>query len=290
VTIWRADRLAAVGELRGPVGAIASIAWSNDGRLIAASGTRSTVVWDVGEQEIVRTLHADLRDNKWVGFSPDDSLLATVSVGGWLRLVDVRTGKSSGGVLLPGYLVTAAFSPDGRRIAVGGYPRDIVIWDVRRREVERWFRHRDAVLAIRFSPDGRELITGDLRGSVAFWDPATGHRKRMLRAHQEEVVGVSYGDSPTQFLTTSGDGELGLWELESGELLGAPLTGGDTEGAGALFPDGQRVVAVFRSGRGILWNLDRSAWTTHACRVAHRRLTESEWRALLPQRPYRPAC
>jgi WD40 repeat protein/DNA-binding SARP family transcriptional activator len=290
VTIWRADRLAAVGELRGPVGSIASIAWSHDGRLIAASGTRSTVVWDVGKREIVRTLHADLRDNTWVGFSPDDSLLATVSSGGWLRLVNVGTGKSSGGALLCGYLVTADFSPDGRRIAVGGYPRDIVIWDVRRREVECWTRHRDAVLAIRFSPDGRELITGDSRGNVAFWDPATGHRKRTLRTHDEEVVGVSYGDSSTQFLTTSGDGELGLWELESGELRGAPLSGGDAEGAGALFPNGRRAVAVFRSGKGIVWNLDRSAWATHACRVAHRRLTESEWRTLLPQRTYRPAC
>jgi hypothetical protein len=36
--------------------------------------------------------------------------------------------------------------------------------------------------------------------------------------------------------------------------------------------------------------VDPAVWLDTACRVAGRSLTEDEWREVLPDRPYAPAC
>jgi hypothetical protein len=36
--------------------------------------------------------------------------------------------------------------------------------------------------------------------------------------------------------------------------------------------------------------MDTGTWERFACRAAGRDLTPTEWRALLPDRPYRPVC
>jgi hypothetical protein len=50
------------------------------------------------------------------------------------------------------------------------------------------------------------------------------------------------------------------------------------------------VIAVFGSGKGVVWNVDPTAWRVKACRVANRNLTRLEWRDFLPERGYRRVC
>ena len=91
-------------------------------------------------------------------------------------------------------------------------------------------------------------------------------------------------------MTTSTDGKLRLWDLRSRKLVGSPLPGADVGGWGTLLPDGRHAIAVFSDGTGIVWNTDPATWEAQACRVAHRNLTEAEWRDFLPERAYRAVC
>ena len=70
----------------------------------------------------------------------------------------------------------------------------------------------------------------------------------------------------------------------------APLPGADTGGWGTFFPDGRRVIAVFGSGTGVVWNIDPATWRSQACRIANRNLTRAEWRDLLPERAPGRVC
>ena len=151
--------------------------------------------------------------------------------------------------------------------------------------------HDVAILAIRFSPNDKKIVTGDLPGNVNFWDAATGRQVgRTLGGQNGLVLSVTYNPNGTELITTSSDGKFRLWDLASGKLVGAPLLGADTGGWGTFFPDGKKVVAVFNSGTGIVWNVDPAAWKAQACRAAHRNLTRTEWRDFLPQRGYRAVC
>ena len=51
-----------------------------------------------------------------------------------------------------------------------------------------------------------------------------------------------------------------------------------------------RLLALTQVGDAFVWDLDPDRWSEQACDVANRRLTRSEWRAFLPDRPYEPAC
>ncbi|HLE99682.1 MAG TPA: hypothetical protein VI540_07260 [Gaiellaceae bacterium] len=43
-------------------------------------------------------------------------------------------------------------------------------------------------------------------------------------------------------------------------------------------------------GRGFRWETSPAVWSSVACSIAGRVLTEDEWERFLPGRPYTPAC
>jgi hypothetical protein len=55
-------------------------------------------------------------------------------------------------------------------------------------------------------------------------------------------------------------------------------------------PDSGRVFVVYANGVGYRWDVRPADWERRACAVAGRQLTRAEWRELLPDRPYTPAC
>jgi WD40 repeat protein/DNA-binding SARP family transcriptional activator len=293
VTLWRADDQSVVASLRGPCGNLDSLAFSHDGRLIAATGDADrTVVWNVRTRTIERLLGPQgPMGASGVNVSYDDRMVATAGVDGYLRVYDLATGRSVVRQKTAGTLQDVDFSSDGKWIAAAGLPGDIVIWNLRRGVLERTIHHTTGILSIRFSGDGRQIATGDFAGNVEFWDPATGRQVgRTLGGQNGIVLSVTFDPTGTEVMTTSRDGKFRLWNLASGKLVGAPLPGDDTGGWGTFFPDGRRVIAVFDSGIGVVWNVDPSAWKAQACTIAHRNLTRAEWRDLLPQRRYRPVC
>jgi hypothetical protein len=58
----------------------------------------------------------------------------------------------------------------------------------------------------------------------------------------------------------------------------------------ALAPDGAHLFAVSTEGRDLRWDVSPASWSRRACAVAGRELTPSEWRDVLPDRPYRAVC
>ncbi|MFJ6081000.1 hypothetical protein ACIQI8_06315 [Streptomyces sp. NPDC092369] len=94
-------------------------------------------------------------------------------------LVDAATGKrrtGDGGVKGEDLLTAAAFSPDGRYVAVADFQDRVTLWDAhdwRRIAVLKALgtaRHR---AALAFSADGSLVVAGAPDGSVTVWETAT---------------------------------------------------------------------------------------------------------------------
>jgi WD40 repeat protein len=110
-----------------------------------------------------------------VAFGPDGRTLASGSVGGSVRLWDVRAREPLGEPLgghAPQNVQDLAFSPDGRALASAGSDGTVQLWDVAgRRALGRPLRgHVGAVFGVAFSPDGRTVASGGDDTTVRLWE------------------------------------------------------------------------------------------------------------------------
>lgn len=168
------------------------------------------------------------------------------------QLIDVPTDRRSKAVRGEDMLMTAAFSPDGRYLAVAVGNGRISLWDARG-------RHRIAVLVdtdgameppvLAFSADGSLLAAGDEGGSVRVWETAS---PRLSPAS------VPVGDGPV-------------------------IAVGFTSDNGKL-----RVATPHLPTRDYPLDPERAA--ASACTRADGGATEKEWRTYLPGVPYRRTC
>ena len=156
IDIWDTRTRHRSARLAGHTGAVYSVAFSGDGRLLAsASGDRTVRVWDVAAAKCVAVL----------------------------------TGHTD-------EVFSAVFHPDGKRLASAGRDRAIWLWDLATgQEVARLEGHTNYVFSLAFSPDGTSLASGSGDGTVRIWDtepPARRHQARReaeaLRPEAERLV------------------------------------------------------------------------------------------------------
>ena len=97
------------------------------------------------------------------------------------------------------------------------------------------------------------------------------------------------GDLGT-FITSGTDGAIKLWETKTQQLLGAVEPLGANQPVKAWFTGASHALIAYASGELFEWDIRAEAWEAHACRVAGRNLTKTEWAELLPDLPYRSTC
>jgi WD40 repeat protein len=229
-------------------------------------------------------------------FSADGRLMAAAAAGDAVLLWTLRSGRPVGRPRRYSPSLGAwgvSLSPDGRTLAVAAVGVGIEIVDVaslRRREI---LPGTETVRSLaRFTPDGRFLVAGSYKGwarlwSTGTWRPAT----RKLAGHTGEVAWESVSPDGRMLATGSTDGTTRLFDLATQRPVGAPLPGPPNRQIAPVFtPDGAYLFAITDAGRAYRWDIRPSSWARHACEIAGRRLSRTEWNDVLPERDYAPAC
>jgi WD40 repeat protein len=87
---------------------------------------------------------------------------------------ETRTGKPIGEPLNghEGNVLSAAFSPDGKRIVTASADNTARLWDAETGHPisEPLKGHADAVLSAAFSPDGKRIVTASADKTVRLWE------------------------------------------------------------------------------------------------------------------------
>ena len=277
--------------LRSSAGDVGGIAFSPDGKLVAAAGSRQVVVWNTTTKKTVRIVSLAGNGASKVEFTPDGRTFAIGRSDSVAALYDARTGRQTGALAGEGSIDDIDFNPDGKLLATASLTGVVTLWDVARQTKLRDLPGAVAVYAVRFSPDGKLVAVGDSSGAVVLWDAAKGRRVgEPLVGHAGGVDSIDFSPDGKTLATSTDDGNLRLWDVATRKLIGAPLHGSYTGGTVRFFPDGKHVLGVFGSGTGIVWNVDPAGWKAKACSVAGRNLTRAEWTDFLGRRSYRKVC
>jgi WD40 repeat protein/tRNA A-37 threonylcarbamoyl transferase component Bud32 len=252
--------------------------FSPDGERVAVGSVGERVeVWDVASGKRVAALtaagHTNLRPS--LLFRSNGRDLLTAGGDGTVRVWDVASGMQRFSMTVSrGGAVTAAYSPDGTRIAACG-PLGLILCDAET-GAELWaVPPGGAFDGVAFSPDGARLATWGGH-SVRIRDAAGGQTVRVLDGHPGQVKAAGFVPDG-RLVSVSEPGPVHVWDDQASETL-VLLGWGNQKGnlawhdstAVAVDPAGARVavpgsVPVDAAGKGGLgyrngiavWDLNR---------------------------------
>jgi WD40 repeat protein/DNA-binding SARP family transcriptional activator len=284
VTIWDAATGEEVITLEGPDAKLASMAFSPDGRKLAASSDLTTAppVWDVETGNLLFTLTGHRDPVQAIAFTPDGSRLITGSYDTTWRVWDAATGKEQDRLEASGSEPSGlAVSPDGRFIATADFDGSVRVRNAATLELLTTgrFGHPD-LEAIAFGPEGM-FVTASADGTAKVWDFDSGRELVTLRGHSAIVSHVAVSPDGTLVATAGGDRTARLWDAATGrELL--TLFGHELPVWGVAFsPDGRLLATASADGTVALHLLPIEEFVELAQERVTRSLTDEECRQYL---------
>jgi WD40 repeat protein/serine/threonine protein kinase len=273
-------RLEAV--LRGHSAPVTGLAYRPDGKQVATIGNDQTLrLWDpaTGRQVAVCRLGSEkgvrpskLDRNPHVAYSPDGSRIVSsagslANIGqsggepgsGTIRLWDAGTGKE---IAVLAYwqdaLRPVAFSPDGKRVAVGSEKFVHLCDAVTGRRLAVLGPHTNPVSALAYSPDGKRMASTDGSSVIHLWDGKTGKEVAVLRGHTATVGGeITFSPDGSRLVSGSQypESSARLWDAATGRLLFVLAGHKNYISAVSFSPDAKRVVTTSTDQTARLWDV-----------------------------------
>ena len=212
----------AVNKTQGEAPSVNDLCFTPDDRQLLTAGNDAMVkIWDLPPDGraapfLHSTLAGHVKEVESVALSPDGETILTGGDDLKAMLWERRSGRPLKTFPAPREVWGAAFSPDGRRIAVSNLSNTVEIWDVAAgKQMSRLVGHQHWVTDVVFSPDGRRILTGSKDNTAKLWDAETGRELLTLRGHRRQVIGVAFSPNGRQIATASADGDARLWDADA---------------------------------------------------------------------------
>jgi WD40 repeat protein/class 3 adenylate cyclase len=213
-----------------PSGAVNSVAFSPDGRILAGATGSGLLLWDVSDPAAPRALGGPLASRSAVSsavFSPDGRTLAAATRSGVLlwNVTDAAHPRALGSLDDGSAFDGVAFSPRGGILA-GARGSGVMLWDVSSPAAPRALgsplEGRSALASVAFSADGRTLA-GATGPSVLLWDVSDPAQARLLRSqpgpppssdgHPADILSVAFSPDGRTLAAGAEDNAAHLWQV-----------------------------------------------------------------------------
>ncbi len=250
--------------LLGPEEGVYGVAFSSDGRRLAAANGDGTVrLFDAETGEELLTLRGHNDYVFSVAYHPDGKHLASASADRTVKVWDLTTRREvfsraghAGSFIGAAYGL--AFSPDGCCLAAGGEGGSLILWDAADgRKIRELLGHKQPATSVTFSPDGRILASASLGGDLMIWDAATGRLLKTLQAEGAPISAVAFRPDGRCVATASYSRLVQVWDTSTGEILHT-LRGHTGLVTGVAFSrDGRRLASIGGEDKTVkLWDVD----------------------------------
>ena len=208
--VYDAESGKVLETLQGNDYRVSSAVFSPDGKKIVTTSNEFVRIWDAESATILKTLEGHGHPVNSAVFSPDGKKIISLNHNDGVRIWDAESGEgqqldtpfisyfvffSSDGkkfLTTGGYSVifdtesrkplvtldtrndiafSAAFSPDGKRLALARFEnKPVQILDAESgKELQKLEGHSDRVSSVVFSPDGKKVVTGSADKTARIW-------------------------------------------------------------------------------------------------------------------------
>lgn len=214
VTLADAATGKAAATLTGPVSTVRNVAFSRDGKLLAAAGgvcakKGEVKIWNVQQRAVTLTIAGHDDCIYGLAFSPDGTLLATSSYDKLIKLWDVATGKELRTLKDHIDAVYAiAFTPDGKRLVSGSADRGVKVWDVAAgTRLYTFSEALDVINTVAVDPTGKFVAAGGVDKSIRIWrmDDKGGELTHSLMAHEDAILRLAWSPDGRTIVSSSAD-------------------------------------------------------------------------------------
>ncbi|PYK29596.1 MAG: hypothetical protein DME57_09825 [Verrucomicrobia bacterium] len=260
VRIWRVDvgsASKAIPTIRTHNAAARTAFYSADGKgLVSCSQDMTTVRWDLEKRkEIGRRLTYEGKPACAV-YSPDRSLLVTVTEDGKAFLVDGNSGDAHGeprDLGAPGRWVD--FQKDGKHFVTTAGTKAIV-WSVDDATpsgppIEHPGEGDRELRMARFSPDGNLIVTAGADGTARVWDSTSRKEVAALKKHEGAVTSARFSADGKLLVTTGEDGFVIVWDTAKWEPTGQPIILPGAAYSAVIGPAGRVIAASSELSEGV---------------------------------------
>ena len=253
VRLWDVASGQEIRRVAGHAGGVFGAAFAPDGRSIAtASFDQTAKVWGIEPQPEWPPLTGVDSPSfaNAVNFSADGKTAVGAGVSG-VTMWNAESGDVVRQFEYGPPLLSAAISPDGRRVWGGAVDGALVGWDAADgRPVHTLTGHEAEIVSVTISPDGRTALTaGASDGTARLWDLEAGELAQLFSPEAGFVLDVAFSPDGRHALASTAAGVVFMWTVDDGQWVRQFELAGPTGAPSvAVSPDGARVAVGTRFG------------------------------------------